>query len=39
MKRAFPLYAVLIGALVTVVLVVIVGIFAVGCTFTLGLTV
>lgn len=39
MKPAFPLYAVLIGALVAVVLVAIVGIFAVGCTFTLGLTV
>lgn len=39
MKKSFSLYAVLIGILVAVVLVAIVGIFAVGCTFTLGLTV
>lgn len=38
MKKSFSLYAVLIGVLVAVVLVAIVGIFAVGCTFTLGLT-
>lgn len=39
MKKSFSLYVVLIGVLVAVALVAIVGIFVVGCSFTLGLTV
>lgn len=39
MKKSFSLYAIVMGVLIVIVLLAIIAIFAVGCTFSLGLAV